>query len=750
MIAALGGFLLSLAFPPVGFWPVSLVALAPLLWLARDARPRRGFLLGLVFGLAFFGTTLYWIALFGELAWFSLTLVLALFVALFSGLLPLVWRFRRPGWSAVAAAAAWVVVVEWVRATVPLGGFGWGSLAAPQVDGPLLPIASIVGSWGIAFVVALVNGLVVATIDALTWDRHPVRPIVALAVAVGLLVVPVAVPSAPEDGDPLEVAAIQVDVRSAEQLDRVGEDRAIARLHTDLHRTLAVDPPDLVVWGESSLDPGAVDEATLAQVREAVVDVAAPTLVSTTQPGASGGLERQANLLDATGEQVDSYSKVRLVPFGEYVPFRGALDWVTALRQIPYDLTPGTRVHALRGAGLPPLGVSICFENTFERVQRELVADGAEVLVVTTNNASYEDTAASAQHVQMSRLRAVETGRPLVHAAISGIGAVVDANGAVMDRIGLFEPGVLRSTVTTGDHRTPYVRFGYLGPWLFLALVITAIALPRRRRREWPEPVRLADRPRTLVVLPTYDERDTIGTVIEELLSLPEHVELLVIDDSSPDGTGELVRVRAGTEPRVHLLERPGKAGLASAYLEGFRTALEEGYDLIVEMDSDLSHQPEELHGLLADADTHDLVIGSRYVSGGSVTNWSRTRVALSRMGNLYARLALGLPVRDATSGFRVYRRALLAELLSRPITSEGYGFQIELALRSWALGASVGEAPISFREREHGHSKISRRIVVEALWLVAVWGFRARLRGDPLLADRPLGDAKQGTGTSA
>ncbi|MEX2102250.1 MAG: apolipoprotein N-acyltransferase, partial [Actinomycetota bacterium] len=475
MIAALGGFLLSLAFPPVGFWPVSLVALAPLLWLARDARPRRGFLLGLVFGLAFFGTTLYWIALFGELAWFSLTLVLALFVALFSGLLPLVWRFRRPGWSAVAAAAAWVVVVEWVRATVPLGGFGWGSLAAPQVDGPLLPIASIVGSWGIAFVVALVNGLVVATIDALTWDRHPVRPIVALAVAVGLLVVPVAVPSAPEDGDPLEVAAIQVDVRSAEQLDRVGEDRAIARLHTDLHRTLAGDPPGLVVWGESSLDPGAVDEATLAQVRDAVADVAAPTLVSTTQPGASGGLERQANLLDATGEQVDSYSKVRLVPFGEYVPFRGALDWVTALRQIPYDLTPGTRVHALRGAGLPPLGVSICFENTFERVQRELVADGAEVLVVTTNNASYEDTAASAQHVQMSRLRAVETGRPLVHAAISGIGAVIDANGAVVDRIGLFEPGVLRSTVTTGDHRTPYVRFGYLGPWLFLALVITAI-----------------------------------------------------------------------------------------------------------------------------------------------------------------------------------------------------------------------------------------------------------------------------------
>jgi dolichol-phosphate mannosyltransferase len=234
------------------------------------------------------------------------------------------------------------------------------------------------------------------------------------------------------------------------------------------------------------------------------------------------------------------------------------------------------------------------------------------------------------------------------------------------------------------------------------------------------------------VILPTYNERATIQTVILGVLGLPESVDVLVVDDGSPDATAEAVRAIAAREPRVRIVERPAKAGLASAYLEGFRLALDEGYDLIVEMDADLSHQPEELRGLLRAAAEHDLVIGSRYIPGGSVSNWSRARIALSRAGNLYARIMLGFPLRDATSGFRVFRRSLLTHLAADPIRSDGYGFQIELALRAWQDGFAVGEAPITFRERQHGHSKISRRIIIEALWLVTVWGVRARLRPSP------------------
>jgi dolichol-phosphate mannosyltransferase len=192
------------------------------------------------------------------------------------------------------------------------------------------------------------------------------------------------------------------------------------------------------------------------------------------------------------------------------------------------------------------------------------------------------------------------------------------------------------------------------------------------------------------------------------------------------------VRVVAGREPRVELVERPGKAGLASAYWLGFRRGLEEGYDLVVEMDSDLSHDPDELPRLLDVAATNDLVIGSRYVPGGSVTNWGRSRRALSKAGNRYSRVLLGFELHDATSGFRVYRRRLLQHLVADPIRSDGYGFQIELAFRAWRDGFAVGEAPITFREREHGTSKISRRIVVEALWLVTIWGIRERFRPVP------------------
>jgi glycosyltransferase involved in cell wall biosynthesis len=233
---------------------------------------------------------------------------------------------------------------------------------------------------------------------------------------------------------------------------------------------------------------------------------------------------------------------------------------------------------------------------------------------------------------------------------------------------------------------------------------------------------------RVLVILPTYDERPTIERVLQGVLAAGPNVQALVVDDGSPDGTGAAVREVMAAEPRIRLIERSRKSGLASAYLEGFSTALAEGHDLVVEMDSDLSHDPQQLPGLLAAArDGADLAIGSRYVPGGSVSNWSWARVALSRGGNVYARLSLGMPINDATSGFRAYRRDLLQRLVAQGVHSDGYGFQVELALRAYRDGWTLREIPITFREREHGRSKISRRIVVEALWLIARWGVRLR-----------------------
>jgi dolichol-phosphate mannosyltransferase len=424
---------------------------------------------------------------------------------------------------------------------------------------------------------------------------------------------------------------------------------------------------------------------------------------------------------------VDRYDKVHLVPFGEYVPFRDELGWISAIDQIPVDRVPGASVHVIRVGNLPPFGTPICFENSFPELPRAFVREGAQFLVVPVNNASYGFTAASDQHLQMSRMRAVETGRWIVDAAVSGVTAYVDPEGRVVARTELFRTDILSGTIRASASLTPYVRLGDWLPWLCLFTVMALTLTPRRRSSTRPAPGPLPASPRTLVILPTYQERASIERVLAGVLACPPEVHVLVVDDSSPDGTGGAVRGIVASEPRVRLIERPQKSGLASAYLQGFELALAEGYDLAVEMDSDLSHDPVQLPALLEAARSHDLTIGSRYVAGGSVSNWSRFRLALSRAGNVYARLMLGIPVVDATSGFRVYRRELLQNLLAYPIHADGYGFQIELVMRAHRLGYDIGEAPISFREREHGHSKISRRIVVEALWLVTKWGLADR-----------------------
>jgi dolichol-phosphate mannosyltransferase len=238
--------------------------------------------------------------------------------------------------------------------------------------------------------------------------------------------------------------------------------------------------------------------------------------------------------------------------------------------------------------------------------------------------------------------------------------------------------------------------------------------------------------PRVLVVIPTYDERPNLQGVVTRLHAALPAADVLVVDDASPDGTGELAEEMHRADPRVHVLHGTGKAGLGAAYLRGFGWAAERDYDVLVEMDADGSHPPEtlpEMITILLAAPELGLVIGSRWVPGGSVVDWPRVREVLSRGGNLYARSALRVPVRDLTAGFRAYRADVVAKLDLGDVDSRGYCFQIDMAVRVADAGWRIAEVPIVFRERQAGVSKMSRAIVLEAIGKVTVWGVRRRLR---------------------
>lgn len=234
---------------------------------------------------------------------------------------------------------------------------------------------------------------------------------------------------------------------------------------------------------------------------------------------------------------------------------------------------------------------------------------------------------------------------------------------------------------------------------------------------------------RVLVVIPTYDERETLGPAVARVRAAAPDADVLVADDDSPDGTGRLADDLAAGDDHVHVLHREGKLGIGAAYLAGFRWGLGRGYDVLVEMDADGSHPADRLPALLDALDTADVSIGSRWVPGGAVENWPRSREVLSRGGNGYTRVMLGMPVHDATAGFRAYRRTALESIDLESVASQGYCFQVDLTRRAVAAGLRVVEVPITFVERELGTSKMSRAIVAEALWRVTVWGVTDRTR---------------------
>jgi dolichol-phosphate mannosyltransferase len=237
---------------------------------------------------------------------------------------------------------------------------------------------------------------------------------------------------------------------------------------------------------------------------------------------------------------------------------------------------------------------------------------------------------------------------------------------------------------------------------------------------------------RVVMVIPTYNEVDNLAWIIGRMRAAEPAVDVLVVDDSSPDGTGALADELAAADPAVHALHREAKGGLGAAYLAGFAWALDAGYDVIGEMDADGSHQPEQLHRLLdalagLDGEAADLVIGSRYVAGGSVVNWPMRREALSRGGNLYVRMLLGISIRDATAGFRVFRRSALEKVDLGSVESAGYVFQTDLVTRCLRAGLTVREVPIEFVERVRGDSKMSRAVATESLRRITRWGLRER-----------------------
>lgn len=224
---------------------------------------------------------------------------------------------------------------------------------------------------------------------------------------------------------------------------------------------------------------------------------------------------------------------------------------------------------------------------------------------------------------------------------------------------------------------------------------------------------------KTLIVVPTYNEKDNLSSLLEALTAFPEEIHVLVVDDGSPDGTGDIAAEWCERTPRVHLIRRAGKMGLGSAYITGFRWALERDYERIFEMDADFSHDPKYVPDMLAAAENADLVIGSRYLTGVNVVNWPMSRLLLSWFANKYAKFVSGLPIHDCTAGFKCFRREVLEKIDLDRIAASGYGFQIELHYKAWKKGFRLTEVPIVFVDRRAGTSKMSGQIIREALLLV-------------------------------
>jgi apolipoprotein N-acyltransferase len=485
LASAVSGVALWSAFPPFDLGPLALVALIPLLWAWRDASPRQAALYGFVFGLFYYCLLVEWIRYFGAVAIVPLVLAGGAYLAV-TGLV--VGGLNRLGVRSPWLVAATWVVFESARGRWPLGGLPWGEVGVAFHD---IPVMRDLASWGgvalVTFLAVAVNALL---LDALLALRaRAVRPLAiagaGLAGIMALTVVGSAFRFEPTPTGELRFALLQGNDQNRD-LSSAERKTYLPASHFGLAGELDGDY-DLIVFPESSLggrNPEATDEEEL---RDDIVGVArkhdAEVVVNGLVPVPGTDRDYNTNFVyEPDGTLQGTYAKQHLVPFGEYVPFRSVLGWIDALERVPTDYKPGSgrRVFEIGGR---PVGTVICFESAFAAISRDYVRDGAEAIVVTTNNRSYQRSANSAQHIAMSQMRAAETGRPVLHASISGITGGVDADGHLSDTTDLFERTVVTGTITTMTGQTPFVRYGEWVLWGSVVALIVAVAVGFWRRR---------------------------------------------------------------------------------------------------------------------------------------------------------------------------------------------------------------------------------------------------------------------------
>lgn len=478
---ALSGVACFLAFPPADLWILAPVALIPLVIHFSMAERGAVAAAGAAFGVVFNGLLLYWIRLFGLAPYIALTIVQTLWIVL-ALQVGVALRDRIPSRFRLLAFPMVFVLQEFFRSRVPWGGFAWGGLGYTQHNNIYgLKLAAFTGVWGLSLVVALANCLLAYAVINLAADRR--RSIIAVASVAALAIFPGALPVSSPDGDTARLAMIQGNV-PRNTLDPSSDDEEVAGNHARLTGELAGQDLDLVVWPEGAFD---LDPMQYPAYRQTLLDsvgrLETPFLVGAILGSGTGSVRNSSIFLDAGGEQVDSYTKQRLVPFGEFVPLRRFLQpMFPEIDRIPVDLTAGTESTVF---DLPQgkFASVICYESTYPDLVRSFVNNGARMLVVSTNFSSFDLSAASAQHVAFSQLRAAEQRMWVAHTSISGISAVVDPDGRVLEKTSLFQPAVLTPEVRFATTITPYARLGDWVPYGAVVAVVGFLLAPWWARR---------------------------------------------------------------------------------------------------------------------------------------------------------------------------------------------------------------------------------------------------------------------------
>ncbi|HEX2497197.1 MAG TPA: apolipoprotein N-acyltransferase [Actinomycetes bacterium] len=480
VLAAMAGLVLAISFPPYGWWPLALLAVAALSLLTRGVSGRAGALIGLVYGLAFFALLMRWMTVIGPDAWILLSLLEAAFMALLGAALAV--TVRLPGWPLVHAAL-WVGV-ELLRARIPWGGMPWGRLAFGQVGTPLTPYAALGGTPLVTFVTAAIGAsLAYLVVAGLAGRRRMLGGAIAAVAIVAAIGATALVPTPTAGERTVTVALVQGNVPRL-GLDFLGQREAVLRNHIALTDELArrvatgeLPQPDLVIWPEnaSDIDPYR-DPAARTLIDDAVRRVGVPTLVGAVISAPDPDeLYNVGIVWDPVAGPGARYLKRHPVPFGEYVPFRDVLErYITRFDRVRRDFTGGDRPGVL-DVGPARIGDVICFEVAYDGLVRDAIRGGGQVLVVQTNNATYGHTGQTEQQLAMSRLRAVEHGRPVLIAATSGISAVIAADGTIVQRSAEFVPDLLVQPVTPRTEQTLATRIGAVPEWLLALAGLVAV-----------------------------------------------------------------------------------------------------------------------------------------------------------------------------------------------------------------------------------------------------------------------------------